>query len=105
MARAIWSNPAYEPMPVDSIPGSKKQGWRRRLVGTPLALQRSRKYFRLVYNDQVDVRILLANLNLSPELGDYVGKKTEICGWPSRRKMHYPIMVRHPHSLRVLRSD
>ncbi|MGH8550857.1 MAG: thermonuclease family protein, partial [Methylococcales bacterium] len=96
----IWGDPVYTPMPVASLPGSKGKGWQR-LLGRPLALKASRKYYRLIYSEQVDVRIPRANLDLFPDLKTYLGRDTEIRGWPSRRKDHYSILVLHPSALRL----
>ncbi|MCI0733880.1 MAG: thermonuclease family protein [Methylococcaceae bacterium] len=97
----IWGDPAYTPRPVASLPGSKGKGWRR-LIGRPLALKPNRKFYRLIYSEQVDVRIPRANLDLFPDLKSYLGRDTEIRGWPSRRKDHYSILVRHPSALRLV---
>lgn len=100
----IWGNPAYAPKPIESLLASKAKGWRR-LVGHAVALKRSRKFFRLIYSERIDVRIARVNLGLFPELSTYLERDFEIRGWPSRRKEHYSILVRHPSALRLLESD
>jgi micrococcal nuclease len=96
----IWEDPVYAAKPVASLPGSNAKGWRR-LVGRPLALKANRKFYRLIYSGQVDVRIPRANLDLFPDLETYLGRDTEIRGWPTRRKDHYSILVLHPSALQL----
>ena len=98
----IWGDPAYQPKPVTSlsISGNYK-GWQR-LIGKPASLKLNRKYYRLIYSEQVDVRIPRANLDLFPDLHSYLGREMEIRGWPSRRKDHFSILVRHPSALRMM---
>lgn len=101
--KGIWGDSAYTPKPIETLLISKKKGWQR-LIGSPLDTKSSRKFFRLIFSDQIDVRIPRANLVLFPDLTSYLGKKIEIRGWPSRRKDHYSILVRHPSSLRLLEN-
>lgn len=97
----IWGDPVYTPDTVANLPDSKGTGWRR-LVGRAIELKASRKFYRLIYSDQVDVRIPRENLDLFPDLNRYLRRDTEIRGWPSRRNNHYSILVRHPSALRVV---
>ncbi|MGH8556655.1 MAG: thermonuclease family protein, partial [Methylococcales bacterium] len=94
----------YTPGPLASLSGSKGKGWRR-FIGRALALKAGRKFYRLIFSDQVEVRIPRANLDLFPDLKSYLERDTEIRGWPSRRKDHYSILVRHPSSLRVVEKE
>jgi micrococcal nuclease len=100
----IWGDPAYAAEAIENLNRSNARGWHR-LVGRPIALKRNRKYMRLIYSERVDVRISRENLDLFPDLNEYLGRDTEIRGWPSRRKDHYSILVRHPSALRVLNPD
>ncbi len=100
----IWGNPAYLPQPLISLPGLKDRGWRR-LTGQPVMLKPSRKFYRLIYSEQVDVRIARENLDLFPDLTTYLGRDTEIRGWPSRRQGHYSILVRHPSALQLMEKE
>lgn len=95
----IWGDPAYTPKPIATLTGSREKGWRR-LLGRPLELKASRKYYRLIYSAWVEVKIPRENLNLFPDLTSYLGCDTEIRGWPLRRKNQYSILVRHPSALR-----
>jgi micrococcal nuclease len=100
----IWGNSAYKPQPLNRLPGSKDRGWRR-FTGQPVMLKPSRKFYRLIYSEQVDVRIARENMALFPDLMTYVGRDTEIRGWPSRRRGHYSIFVRHPSALRLMEKE
>ena len=102
--RGIWGNPAYRPKPIKALVGSKSRGWQR-LLGCPKSLQPSRKYFRLIYSGKVEVKIPRENLDLFPNLTTYLGRDTEIRGWPSRRKEHYSILVLHPSALQLIGKE
>ncbi len=93
----IWSMPDYQAYPLSQISGNRK-GWQR-LLGTPQSIKRSRKYTRLVFNNNVDIRIANDHLNLFPKLENYLHKSLEIRGWVSRRKDHYSILIHHPNAL------
>ena len=97
----IWSMPEYQPRPISQIANHTK-GWQR-LTGTPVAIKKSRKYTRLIFNDKVDIRIANTNLSLFPEPATYVGKQLEIRGWVARNKDHYTILVQHPSALLITR--
>lgn len=93
----IWSMPEYQPRPISQI-ANRTKGWQR-FTGTPVAIKKSRKYTRLIFNDKVDIRIANTNLNLFPELATYVGKQLEIRGWVTRNKDHYTMLIQHPSAL------
>lgn len=96
--RGIWGDPGYTPKPITDLLRGKIRGWNR-FRGTPKRIKRSRRYVRLVFADRIDVRIPKANLTLFPDLQNYLGQMIEVRGWPSRRKGHYSILVRHPSAL------
>lgn len=96
--RGIWGDPYYAPKPITKLLHSKLKGWNR-FRGTPKRIKRSRRYVRLLFSDRIDVRIPKANLPLFPDLDSYLGRPIEVRGWPSRRKGHYSILVRHPSAL------
>ncbi|HDY84273.1 hypothetical protein LCGC14_0580350 [marine sediment metagenome] len=95
----IWSMADYKPISVQHLP-KKIVGWQR-FLATPKEIKRSRKYVRLILTDKVDVRILVANLALFPDLKHYLNKPLEIRGWASRKKDHYSILVQHPSAIVV----
>ncbi|KFI23042.1 nuclease [Nitrosococcus oceani] len=100
--RGLWGMPDYVPQPILAIPREGYQrGWRR-YQGTPVAIRSSRKYARLVFNKQVEVRIPQAQLELFGKLERYLEKQLEVRGWVSRRKENYSILVRHPSGLKLL---
>ncbi|EDZ68197.1 putative nuclease domain protein [Nitrosococcus oceani AFC27] len=100
--RGLWSMPDYVPQPILAIPREGYQrGWRR-YQGTPVAIRSSRKYARLVFSKQVEVRIPQAQLDLFGKLERYLEKQLEVRGWVSRRKENYSILVRHPSGLKLL---
>jgi len=94
----IWGHPAYATKPIRILEDQRLRGWQR-LVGRPIKIRHSKKFARLIFSTQVDVRISLRNLALFPSLNNYLGKDIEVRGWPSRRKKHYSILVRHPSAL------
>jgi endonuclease YncB( thermonuclease family) len=96
--RGIWGDPYYKPKPITDLLHGKLRGWHR-FRGTPKRIKRSRRYVRLLFSDRIDVRIPKANLPLFPDLASYLGRPLEVRGWPSRRKGHYSILVRHPSAL------
>ena len=95
----IWSMPEYQPRPIAEIANHTK-GWQR-FTGTPVAIKKSRKFTRLLFNDKVDIRVANSNLKLFPELANYVGKPLEIRGWVARNKDHYTMLIQHPSALIV----
>ena len=95
----ISSMPEYQPRPIAEIANHTK-GWQR-FTGTPVAIKKSRKFTRLLFNDKVDIRVANSNLKLFPELATYVGKSLEVRGWVSRNKDHYTMLIQHPSALIV----
>lgn len=93
----IWSMPEYQSRPITEIANHTK-GWQR-FTGTPVAIRKSRKFTRLLFNDKVDIRIANSNLGLFPELATYVGKSLEVRGWVARNKDHYTMLIQHPSAL------
>lgn len=93
----IWSMPEYQSRPISEIANHTK-GWQR-FTGTPVAIRKSRKFTRLLFNDKVDIRVANSNLKLFPELATYVGKPLEVRGWVARNKDHYTILIQHPSAL------
>ncbi|MGR9107558.1 MAG: thermonuclease family protein [Gammaproteobacteria bacterium] len=99
----LWRDPAYAPVTVAELPRLKGRGWRR-IRGQAFKLKRNRKFHRLIYSEQFDVRIPRGNLDWFPDLNTYLRRASEIRGWPSRRKDHYSILVLHPSALRLLEN-
>lgn len=95
----IWSMPEYQSRPITEIANHTK-GWQR-FTGTPVAIRKSRKFTRLLFNDKIDIRVANSNLKLFPELATYVGKPLEIRGWVARNKDHYTMLIQHPSALIV----
>jgi endonuclease YncB( thermonuclease family) len=97
--RGIWSMADYQPLPISALLKEKRPtGWQR-FLATPTQIKYSRKYVRLILNEKVDIRIPKDNLDLFPELTDYLGQSLEIRGWASRTKSHFSILVRHPTAI------
>ncbi|MDP1558220.1 MAG: thermonuclease family protein [Nitrosomonas sp.] len=96
-ALGIWSMPLYQPRPLTQITRENK-GWQR-YIGKPESIKRNRKYSRLIFNEQTDVRIANDSLYLFPALESYLGKSIEIRGWVSRSKNKYSILIHHPSAL------
>lgn len=93
----IWSMPEYQSRPISEIANHTK-GWQR-FTGTPVAIRKSRKFIRLLFNDKIDIRVANSNLKLFPELATYVGKPLEVRGWVARNKDHYTMLIQHPSAL------
>lgn len=91
--------PEYQSRPITEIANHTK-GWQR-FTGTPVAIKKSRKFTRLLFNDKVDIRVANSNLKLFPELANYVGKPLEIRGWVARNKDNYTMLIQHPSALIV----
>lgn len=96
----IWSMASYQPLSVDHLT-KKVAGWQR-FLAKPTEIKRTRKYVRLILNDNVDVRIAKAHLALFPDVEMYLGKRLEIRGWVSKNKGHYSILVQHPSAIILL---
>lgn len=97
--RGIWSMTDYQALSITTLSKKKRtSGWHR-FLATPTEIKYSRKYVRLILNDNVDIRIPKDNLDLFPELTDYLGQSLEIRGWASRTKSHFSILVRHPSAI------
>ena len=100
--RGIWSMTEYQPLSITSLSKEKgSSGWQR-FLATPIEIKYSRKYVRLILNKNVDIRIPKDNLDLFPELTEYLGRSLEIRGWASRTKSHFSILVRHPSAIILL---
>lgn len=95
----IWSMPEYQSHPITQIANHTK-GWQR-FTGTPVAIKKSRKFTRLLFNDKIDVRVANSNTRLFPDLATYLGKKLEIRGWVTRNKDFYSLQIQHPSALIV----
>ena len=93
----IWSMPQYQSHPLSQIAKNNK-GWQR-FMGTPKSIKTSRKYTRLIFNEQFNIRIANDNLVLFPDLETYLGKSIEIRGWVSRTKQKYSMHIQHPSAL------
>ena len=93
----IWSENHYRPRPIEMISESRR-GWQR-LVGKPRTIREGRKYTRLQFSDNINVRIPKENLTYFPDLHAYLDKKVEVRGWISKRKEEYSILIRHPSAL------
>ncbi len=93
----IWSMPEYQSRPITEI-SSHNKGWQR-FTATPINLRKGKKYTRLIISDKTDIRIANANVNLFPELTDYLGKAVEVRGWVARNKDHYTVLISHPSAL------
>jgi micrococcal nuclease len=96
--RGIWGLPDYQPKPIATLKAQRPFGWQR-LVGKPYAMAESRRYRRLLFNDQFEVRIPKENLGLFPALQGYLQRTLEVRGWVSRRAGVYSILARHPSAL------
>lgn len=94
----IWGMREYAPVIVDEQMMRNRRGWQR-LLGTPVAIRPGRKYDRLIFNQNFDVRIPKNNLVFFPDLKTYVGRALELRGWVSRRSSKYSMLIRHPSSL------
>ena len=93
----IWSISRYHPRPISKI-SKKYRGWQR-YFGTPKSIKKSRKYSRLIFNQQTNIRIANKNLELFPNLENYLGKSIEIRGWVSRNGKNYSMLIHHPSAL------
>lgn len=93
----IWAMPQYQPHPLNQIAQNNK-GWQR-FIGRPKSIKTSRKYTRLIFNDQFNIRIANDNLSLFPDLKTYLGKSIEMRGWVSRTQQKYSMHIQHPSAL------
>ena len=93
----IWAMPQYQPNPLNQIAQNNK-GWQR-FIGRPKSIKTSRKYTRLIFNDQFNIRIANDNLSLFPDLKTYLGKSIEMRGWVSRTQQKYSMHIQHPSAL------
>lgn len=94
----IWSYPDYAPFPINQVTNRKTRGWQR-LYGKPVALKRSKKYTRLFFKNNIDIRFENKYLVLFPPLEAYLNKTIEVRGWVSRRNEHYSILIHHPSAI------
>ncbi len=97
----IWGYPEYAVKPIESLPKGQRKGWQR-LTGRVIRVSNSRKFSYLEFSRRIDARIERRFLYLFPDLQQYVGRDIVISGWPSRRKGHYSILLRHPSAIEVL---
>ena len=97
----IWRRKEYAARPINSILSGGHKGWRR-LVGRVTGVHNSRKFSYLEFSKKIDARIERRFQSLFPDLEHYVGKEIEISGWPSKRKGHYSVLIRHPSAIKIL---
>ncbi len=93
----IWGENDYQPRPIEKLRESRR-GWQR-LVGKPQTIKEGRKFTRLQFSDNINVRIPKDNLTYFPDLHVYLDKNVEVRGWISKRKEEYSILIRHPSAL------
>ena len=96
--RGLWALPEYQPKPVELVKDRRLRGWQR-LFGKPYAVQEGRGYWRLLFNDRLEVRIPKDSLSVFPPLQSYLHQVIEVRGWASRRGDGHAILVRHPSAL------
>lgn len=96
--RGVWGDPAYAAQPIADLPQQSARGWRR-WTGRPGALDYSKNYAKLIFNEQVEVNIPKENLELFPPLKDWLGQNLEVRGWAARHKSRYSILIRHPSAV------
>ena len=94
----IWAYPAYAPFPITQIANKKTRSWQR-FYGKPISIKRSKKYSRLFFSSNIDVRFENKYLTLFPSLETYLNKTIEVRGWVSRRNDHYSISIQHPSAI------
>ncbi len=94
----IWGIPNYKPQPIEKIKSRKYSGWGR-FTGRIASFKKGRKFDRLYFSSTTDLRIPTKSRALFPALKEYVGKQVEVRGWPSRRKNHCSILIRHPSAI------
>ncbi len=94
----IWAYPDYAPFPINQIADRKTRSWQR-FYGKPISIKRSKKYSRLFFNNNIDIRFENKHLNLFPPLETYLNKTIEVRGWVSRRSDHYSILIQHPSAI------
>lgn len=100
--RGLWGMADYAPQPILALPqGRYRRGWQR-YRGVPVAIRPGRKYVRLVFSQQVNVRIPREQLKLFGKVERYLQKRIEVRGWVSRRRGDYSILIRHPSGLKPL---
>ncbi len=96
--RGIWAQATYQPLSIHEIGHRQQRGWGR-FIGKIKQLKKGRRFDRLIISKNISLRIPTKNLSLFPPLNQYIGKQVEVRGWPSRRKSHYSILIRHPSAL------
>jgi endonuclease YncB( thermonuclease family) len=96
--QGIWGMTAYNPQSIEKIKSQKFHGWGR-FTGKIISFKKGRKFDRLFFSNTIDLRIPAKNRALFPALKKYIGKQVEVRGWPSRRKSHYSILIRHPSAI------
>lgn len=94
----IWAYPDYTPFPIKQIAEKKTRSWQR-FYGRPISIKRSKKYSRLFFSNNIDIRIENKHLTLFPPLRTYLDKTIEVRGWVSRRSDHYSILIQHPSAI------
>lgn len=97
----IWSLKEFQPQPVESLITGSHKGWKR-LTGVVKRVRDTRKYRYLQLSDQIDARIDRRFLDLFPDVKEYLARKVEVRGWPTRRKDHYSIFIRHPADIKLI---
>ena len=96
----VWNLKEYQPQPVESILKGRHRGWKR-LTGEIKRFRETRKYLYLEFSDQIDARIDRRNLDLFPDVSKYKAK-VEVRGWPTKRKGHYSVFLRHPSDIKLV---
>lgn len=93
----IWSENDYQPRPIEMIRESRL-GWQR-LIGKPRAISEGRKFTRLQFSDNINVRIPKENMTYFHDLHAYLDKDVEVRGWITKRQEEYSVLIRHPSAL------
>jgi len=99
----LWQHEQYQRKSIISIEGKRPKGWQR-LFGEIIGIRESRKYVYLEFSNSLDARIARKHISYFPDISIYLHKTIEVRGWLSRRKKHFSMLIRHPSSIKIMKS-
>jgi len=98
----LWRHPDYQPRLITSSLALKTRSWQR-LRGTPLRIRHDKRFIRLLFSNNINIRIPNKNAALFKRLNQYLGHEIEVSGFINQRSGHYSLLLRHPSNIRLIK--
>ncbi len=102
--RGIWGLKYYAVRPFSELMNTSTKGWKR-VTGEVKKIRKTRQNIYLLFSDQFSIKINKKNLDLFPDLNNYLGNTVEARGWMHQSKNRLVMRIRHPGSIKVIKQQ